>query len=258
MNGKKYFYVELKRCFQCMYIYGGILGAAFIWVYGTQGAPVADVQNYFMISAQSGVIILVFMMCALGHGLSFCEDMENRYFSYQIIRGSLKNYVIQKSVVIYLSSVFIYVSGILCFAFLMRALGYPWYILEGGAYRDVVQGSIFGYCLAWGRPILYFFLVGIRCGMLAGLLTLLAVYLSTYINSRVFMIAVPAFAYQLIRQFFSVFVPEQKCMDLLFVYGFYSRVFKSDLLSMFWTMGISLMISILFVIGIYLRIKKKC
>lgn len=257
MNSKKYFFVELKRCFQCVHIYGGILGAALIWIYCTQGVFMTDVQNYFMIAAPSGGIILVFMMCAMGHGLSFCEDMENRYFFYQIIRGSLKRYIMQKSAVVYLSSVFVYVAGLLCFIFIMR-INYPWYLPEGGAYRDIVQGSIFGYCLAWGHPILYFLLVGIRCGMLSGILTMLAVYLSTYINSRVFIIAVPALVYQLIRQFFSIVVPEHKCIDLLHVYGFYSRVFESDLLSMLWTAGVSLLFYILLVNGVYLRIKKKC
>lgn len=257
MSTKRYFFVELKRCFQSVHIYGGILGAAVMWIYCTQGAPVKDVQNYFMISYASGGIILVFMMCALGHGLSFCEDIENRYFYYQTIRGSLKKYVIQKSAVIYISSVFIYMASLLVFVFIMRMRN-PWYLAEDSAYRDIVEGSIFGYLLEWEYPAAYFFLIGIRCGMLAGVLVLLAVYLSTYINSRVFLIAVPALAYQLIRQFLSIFVPEYKCFDPLFVFGFYTRVFESDFLSMLWTMGVSFAFSALLVVGIYSRVKKKC
>ena len=134
---------------------------------------------------------------------------------------------------------------------------YPWQMSDGAAYRDMVQRSIFGYLLDKGYPVFYYLLIGLRTGMLAGVLVLLAVYLSTYLNSRIFMIAVPAIVYQLIRQILSIFVPAHKCLDILFIYGFYSRVFASDILSTLWTMTVSFLFSTLLVIGIYIRMKKK-
>ena len=106
MNTKKYFCVEWKRCFQSLYIYAGVVGAWVMWMYSTQGETMGDVLNCFMLTSQSAGIILVFMLCTLGHGISFFEDTENRYFYYQAVRGSLKRYVVEKSIVVYLSSVF--------------------------------------------------------------------------------------------------------------------------------------------------------
>ncbi len=257
MNTKKYFCVEWKRCFQSLYIYAGVVGAWVMWMYSTQGETMGDVLNCFMLTSQSAGIILVFMLCTLGHGISFFEDTENRYFYYQAVRGSLKRYVVEKSIVVYLSSVLVYVTSQMLFVLTIH-MRYPWQMSDGAAYRDMVQRSIFGYLLDKGYPVFYYLLIGLRTGMLAGVLVLLAVYLSTYLNSRIFMIAVPAIVYQLIRQILSIFVPAHKCLDILFIYGFYSRVFASDILSTLWTMTVSFLFSTLLVIGIYIRMKKKC
>ena len=96
MSTGKYFRMELKRCLQSPDIYAGIAGAAAMWLYSTQGLTLGSVLNCFMITAQSAGTILVFMLCVLGHGISFCEDLENKYYYYQAIRGSLKRYIIEK------------------------------------------------------------------------------------------------------------------------------------------------------------------
>lgn len=257
MSTGKYFRMELKRCLQSPDIYAGIAGAVAMWLYSTQGLTLGSVLNCFMITAQSAGTILVFMLCVLGHGISFCEDLENKYYYYQAIRGSLKRYIIEKSIVIYISSVLVYSVSLVIFVLMIR-IKYPWYLLGDAAYADMVRHSIFGSLLGRGYPLLYYFLIGLRTGLLAGVLVLLAVYLSTFLNSRIFMATVPALTWQLFRQILSVYVPAHKCLDLLYVYGFYSRVFKSDVLSTLWTIAISCLFSILLVTGIYIRMKKKC
>ena len=55
--------------------------------------------------------MVAYIFCAFPFATVFCEDLENKYIRYSIIRGNLKKYVFSQISIIYLTSIAVMVLG---------------------------------------------------------------------------------------------------------------------------------------------------
>lgn len=51
----------------------------------------ANLQDAFSVVSSSGFIILFYLLCVIGGGLSYCEDCNSGFTRYAVVRGDAKS-----------------------------------------------------------------------------------------------------------------------------------------------------------------------
>lgn len=149
----------------------------------------------FQSIATSKYMMIIFVVCAAVYACCLVDDLETQYIRYQIVRGKMSDYVISKSLTVFLSSVFTVVFGVILFV-AFNSFFKP--MTEPDAFEQVyVQYT----CFFNERLILIWFVVwGIRFGILAGILSLAAMLTSLFITNKMFVLAMPALIYELMLE----------------------------------------------------------
>ena len=131
MDQIHYFRSDLGRLIKNYPIYLAVLGvAATLWFSlennaFQEGMINGNVLDTYIVSTNMSGIMIAYSFCAFSYAAVFCEDLENKYARYSIIRGNTWRYAVSKSTVIYGASVITMVLGTLLFVACIR-LRLPW------------------------------------------------------------------------------------------------------------------------------------
>ena len=120
------------------------------------------------------------------------KKQEHKYIRYNVIRGSLKSYVLSKTTVIYISSLSIMILGSVLFLFLCRTY-VPWTDWSIDSYGIELNGC-YGSILEEGHVILYCTLYALNLGLIAGALSNMAALCSVFISNTVLVLVFPVLA----------------------------------------------------------------
>lgn len=246
----KYFWMDLKRMGKGKRNYFAIAGVTFSLFYALEerGLRQSVLNTYFMAVTLSG-LMLAYLFCILPYAFVFCEDLEHNYTRYQIIRGNLRKYVCSKVAVIYLSSVAAMVLGTVLFV-LMCSLKIPWAtedlfgldIMILGAYGDLIRkGHFFTYCVCYA----------LQLGLLAGMLSVLAAFISLFISNKVMVAAIPVCIYQL------GFVGYRGKYFSVYVFQAYNKIFQYSWQCLLFAFAATMVFVIPITFGIIKKLKTR-
>lgn len=243
---------DLKRMLTGYRVYLAICGVVLAYIFSRENTGIENnsVLLTFVSSTMLSGSLITYIFCAFPFAQVFCEDIENKYLHYELIRGGLKRYVFVKTIIIFFSSIAVMVIGSLLFILLLRTqgpmvdekMGVDSFLL-GGAYSDLLEREHYiWYC------IIYAF----QLGMLAGVLSVMSAFLSLYISNRVMVLVLPVFITQVLVDFKT----NQYGFGIL-SYRAYIRRFDEDWKYLFFLVFMSLVIIFFIACGIYRKVEKR-
>lgn len=143
-----------------------------------------------------GMPAMMILVCgALAYADSFCQDIEHKYMMQQIIRGDTGAYVLARICSIFLAAMLTTALGIFLFANVLH-IRLAWVEASGAEqYEGLLRGGGLRILLKSRRFELYFLCCGLQYGLLSGILSLWAAYLSLYLPNRMLVLAAPMILY---------------------------------------------------------------
>lgn len=82
-----------------------------------KGLENGNVLSTYVYSTNMTGFLIAYSFCAFPFAGVYPEEQEHKYIRYNVIRGSLKSYVLSKTTVIYISSLSIMILGSVLFLF---------------------------------------------------------------------------------------------------------------------------------------------
>lgn len=251
MKKPRYFRSDSLRMLSDRRTYLSILGATIALFFALEHSGIQGgvLQTFATTRAQSGEL-LCYVFCAMPFASVFCEDLENRYIYYSVGRGNLTYYTLSKAIHIYLSSIITMVGGVFCFCLLVRCM-VPWSDPLEVNWLESLQAGCYGFLLTSAHYLIYCLAYAFHLGLMAGMLSLAAAYISLYVPSRIITLTAPVLLLQILRQISG--------MSIFSVYSFelYNKYFANDLQCLLFAMGLSIVPSILLVIGMRCKLSRK-
>ncbi len=84
---------DLSRLLKCYKIYAAIIGVSIAILFSTEQIGLINgniLDTYIQGSELSGIMI-AYVFCAFPFATVFCEDLDNKYIRYELIRSNLKD-----------------------------------------------------------------------------------------------------------------------------------------------------------------------
>lgn len=198
---------------------------------------------------------LAYIGCAVAFAPELSEDMEHRYVYPQVCRGEVRKYTISKVLVCFISSVLCMVTGTVLFVLTYR-LRYPFCDVTTSVYDFYIARDVFRNVLAAGHPILFFAASASLSGMLAGLLSLLAMYLSLFIRNRLFVVCVPMIGHYFVDNYIVNWLKLPDWLSISYIFTSEIKLWQNPYFSVLYSWGIACAGIILFTALIEKKIGK--
>lgn len=253
-----YLYVDFVRAFTAPGFLVSILGVLLTLLCGCCGDEISDSSVIRLIWYSTFGIQFLFVMIfgAIPYAGSICEDLEYGYIRQILIRGNLKGYCVSKIVIVLMSSICSFITGMLLFVSILR-LRIQWIDISDSVYQSAIQSGSFREVIKNNHFYLYAFLFSIQLGMLIGILSLVSVYISLYISNKLLVLSIPVMAYYFIVQYTAEIFPKNKMLNINLVYGGTSNLFDNDILSFMYAVFLTIIVSVILACLIYLKLKRR-
>lgn len=246
---KRYLITDFGRLIKSRRFYVSVLGvtAALFFSLERKGLRNSVLESYIASVMGSGVHVTG-IFCAYAFATVYCEDFESHYVRYEIIRGNIKNYVLSKTILIYLSAVAVMLLGTFVFCSVCsvvlpwaRELDSVYKLTSSGHYgRFVLEGKYFTYCL----------LFSLQLGMFMGILAVAAAWLSLFTSNIALVLSFPVLLDQFLLE-----IPSNDILNYLKFWPV-SRVGVKDWQVILYLFFLSFIPVILLTLSIYKRVKK--
>lgn len=247
---KKSVCAELRRLLESWRFYAAILGVAGAFFFSLErGGLKQSVMESFIAAMLGSGIHTAAIFCAFAFAGVFCEDFEHQYCYYALIRGNVKRYVFTKTLLIYLSSVFVMVAGTAVFLGICAGR-IPWTVTDDPGYGLAVR-SHYGILAEKGNYVGYCILYAVQVGMYFGTLSLAAAFLSLFSVNRMLVLIFPAFLDQLLTE-----LPTRELVSFLCVTPF-SKHFDYNWQMFLNAAAASILPAMLLTAGIYVKAAAK-
>ena len=194
---RKYLKSDLIRVFSNYKIYIAIIIVAFILNMGIEDrrADIKSVLGAFQVIVISKYMIVVYTVCAAVYAGALVDELENGYIKYQVMRGSLGEYIIAKVTAVFIASVVTILAGEGLFIFVNSML-MP--LTDLACFEETYVQYAFLYN---GKFILLWFAIwGIKVGVMIGMLALSAMVTSMFTTNKMLVFAMPALIYELLLE----------------------------------------------------------
>ncbi len=194
---RKYLKSDLIRVFSNYKIYIAIIIVAFILNMGIEDrrADIKSVLGAFQVIVISKYMIVVYTVCAAVYAGALVDELENGYIKYQVMRGSLGEYIIAKITAVFIASVVTILAGEGLFIFVNSML-MP--LTDLACFEETYVQYAFLYN---GKFILLWFAIwGIKVGVMIGMLALSAMVTSMFTTNKMLVFAMPALIYELLLE----------------------------------------------------------
>lgn len=197
MNKIKYLRSDWKRLYKSYEFYAAIIGVAISLFFSLENQSISEygVLCTYMESVSLSGYVIAFAFCAFPYAAVFCQDLENKYIRYQMIRGDLKRYVLSKIIVIYISSVVVMILGTILFLMICRTRA-PWIDDQVDDFALFLNTN-FGFLIQEKHYMFYCILYSLHLGLLAGLFSVFSAFCSLYISNKVTVWILPIVVYQI-------------------------------------------------------------
>lgn len=206
-----YLKMDMKRAF-CTYkwpICTAGVALVFFWGVSSIGRmSEAGVLELIVHAFSNEMLWLAFVPCVLLYGDCLCSDYERKFFQPAILRGGRRKYLLSKLLVCFFSALLVMGLGFLVFVIAV-SVGRPLYLtISSPSTYDNLCRSVFGEVLQAGYYPVYFALVGLQYGLLAGVLAVAAMCVSMWQTNRLLVFSVPVFLFYMISRL-TFYLPAQ-------------------------------------------------
>lgn len=243
---RKYLGIDLKRAFYSWRFPVGILGVCGVMIFSSleNSQWHISVLNAFSLITYSMPFLLTFVFAAVGYSGAFCDDIECRYITVQILRGDVRSYTAAKMTTVFINGMCIMTLGMLLYAIILK-FRFPWsseiegtfeMLLEQGGFRGILEREWF--------PA-YIVLFSMQFGLAAGMLSAAAAYVSLFYSNKLFVLSSP-----LVIWYFAQHAGEWlggKVLNPYVIFCGSNRVFDRDILCVLYAAMVSIGVSLLLI-----------
>lgn len=254
-----YFSMDVWRCVSSGKIAVGAVGVCLVLLFASGNQVLSTVFGVYTGVLYGMPFLVTMAFCAFPYADSFCEDFEAKYMNMALVRGNLRRYVLSKAVVIFFSSVVTMILGSCLYVVLLH-IRLPWGMdnFDEGVLSTLIEFGGFRYFLRNGNHMIYFILTGLQLGLLAGILSMFASYISLYISNKLLVMSVPLIGYYLLYIYVPVIVGTEPMFDVKTIFdATYGKVCESDLLAFLYAVLVAVIASGVLTLGIYRKIRRK-
>lgn len=185
-------------------------------------------------------IVLSYIGPAYCFSISLAEDFEHRFHYAMIGRGDVYSYSLSKVIVCFLSAVLSCSLGYLLFVF-TYSFRYPLCDMSSPVTENYVMTDLFGVCIEKGHVVLFFFLSATLTGMLAGILSVMAMFFSLYVKSKIMVLCMPMMLHYFVQNYLGNWLNLPGFLCPVTIYASEVGAFDSNLLSLLYAIGIALL-----------------
>ena len=255
MTAKTHFLkMDLKRCFCSKKLLLGVLGCILIMFFGSMEWMKTALSVFYvydlLMSGMPFLIVLTF--CALPYSGGFCDDLENKYIMQLLIRGNIRKYIASKIVTVVVSSISCYLLAASIYIGILHAK-LTW--LHSEEMQNFDDGNLL---VQQGHYLGYLILMSLQFSLVTAVLSLLASYISLYINNRLLTLTVPLMAYYAVMYYGLRLFRGIPWLNIVFVYiPTQYRVGKDDGQSFLWAMFLAGIAILVLSIAIYKKVERR-
>lgn len=252
----RYIKMDLYRSIFSLQFWVAILGVFLTMWFGVakKDSDISVFDTYMMIT-YGMPFMLTIVFCAFSYAGSICEDYENKYINFEVIRGHLGAYVLSKVVVIFLSAIIVITIGTIINVLARRCI-LPWIVNDSAFYEGALKGGGLKCILKKGHYLLYFTLASMQLGIMIGVFSVFSSYISLYISNKLLILSVPIMTYYFTDYFIGEIFGEN-AYRLYYIFGINTPIFKSDLLSFLLPLGIGVLCIFILYWAIYIKIRRR-
>ncbi|WP_075721905.1 hypothetical protein [Roseburia sp. 499] len=255
-----YFRMDMWRCMKSGKMLVGALGVWFSLLLASGNQVGRNVFDLYTGALYGVPFLLTMSFCAFSYADCFCDDFETKYIRTELIRGNLKRYTLSKIIVTFIASVITMILGTCIYVFILHMwMPFGSGDRETGVYGQLLETGGFRYFLGNENYIIYFILVALQLGLLAGILSIFASYISLYISNKLFVLSVPMIGYYLLYYYISALVGDTKFFKVKVVFDatYGLKVCENDLFAFLYALFAAVIIGGILTLGIYCKIRRK-
>lgn len=239
---------DLIRCFQSKKMVASIAGIVMILWFGNLDINEDTAFSTYRILITGVPALLGFIVAAIPYAGAISEDFENRYIYYVAARENMKKYVISKSIVVLISSMGTIMVGHLIFVFLFSVKNA---VID---LDDLQNVGRYGGLLLEKHYVMYFFLVALQMALLAGILSIFAMYLSLWISNHLFVISSPFMIMSILTNLGST---QNAYMNVCSIYTSVGYEFDGGMPALVWGSILSICVCIGLMILTYHKLERR-
>jgi hypothetical protein len=157
----------------------------FFIIYSTQEKVSSTLYIYYFVDANHTIGNLELVLGVIPYALSFCFDWKNYFIRPLVIRGTLKGYAISKFIMCVLSSTIALILGNVIFILLIRTKVpfVPTDVIYITEYIESITSGAFAVIAQQGHYFSYILMNLISTSLLGGLLSGIALFISTKLTN---------------------------------------------------------------------------
>lgn len=240
VNGKE-FWIGNLCCFLILYFSGSdyVKYAGSVWV----------ILN-IVVGTMPFLLLLSF--ASMTYSDCFCADRENKYIQQMLIRGDLWPYVVAKTIVIQVSTMLTLLLSTVIYVLYMRI---QWPLFSETEKKEL---DLYLYTSMSDMPYLYIMAEFLKFAILAGVLGILAAYISLYIQNRLLLLTVPLMVYYYAMNYTGRLKGDFLRFRIEFVYTpfFGSFIWDHAYQSYLWAAALAAILAVILNIAIIKKIRK--
>lgn len=253
-----YLRVDLIRAMYSWKFVIGILGVCLVmYVASLEGIASDTNVTYVVWIIVYGMLFMISLVfSAFPFAGCFCEDFEQKFAYLQIERGNLRNYTIAKVITIMLVTSITMMLGVLLYVSLLH-IKLPWFNEEDAICQTAL--SLGGFRLMLQKKWYYFYFasLGFQYGILAGILALLASYVSLYINNKLLTLSVPFMSFYLISYYSRALFGNWEKINLIYIFNATFNIWNNDIISFGYAVLVGLIFTVVLGSLIFAKLKRK-
>lgn len=250
---KKYITMDIYRVLGSHDFYAGVLCVMFACWFCTYQMKDYDVYTMFTYISWQGTYTLIYAAAAISYASAFLEDAEHQFWNVSVLRGDLKSYVLSKVLVCFLSSVFTMGLGMTLFCCVWH-MEKPWSRFAESDMEIIQNIDCFRDLMTPETILLYFICGALLRGLLAGILSLVSVYISLYVKNRLFTLTVPVVAYFFLVNYLITGLGLSDMFNVCYIFEPQGGIFADSIWQIPYALGISAVTVLIFAILIERKI----
>lgn len=204
---------DLKRAFQIKKVGIASIGIMFVMFFSIyKMAKITSVYQAYTDAIYFIPFMMAMTFCAIPFGGAISEDVEYKYFYMLLLRGSIREYVVSKVIVTYISAIVTMIIGVFCFVIFVH-ISVPWQetiIVEDGL-LNVLGGTTHG--------MLYFGIHSFFMGLLAANLVMVSATLSLFWPNKLLQMSMPFMLYYVLIYYCGKLFPDIPGLNIQFMFN---------------------------------------
>ncbi|MBO5303506.1 MAG: hypothetical protein J6A92_05595 [Lachnospiraceae bacterium] len=235
---RKYLKMDINRAVCAKDFYIGILCVICACWFCTYQMKEYDVYTMFTYISWQGTYTLVYAAAVISYAAVFLEDAEYQFWNLSVLRGDFKSYVWAKVLACFFVSTLTMTLGMTIFCFLWH-LKNPWSHFAASDMEVIQNMDCFRNLMKPETITLYFICGALLRSLLAGILSLIAAYVSLYIKNRLFVLTVPVVAYFFLVNYLMSGLKLPEICNICYIFEPQGAIFSDSVWQIPYAIGVS-------------------